>query len=108
MQITKKYPGVWCVENMRIEKHKTDELIISEYQWLDFVKKRKNIFNNKTIYRVYDCGNFLVVKEFNYFKGNKDVWLWVYDKQNKVYYVLWNIDNKKSIWFYLDLIKNLN
>ena len=105
-QLIKKYPNVWIVENMRIEKHKYSGWIVSKYQWLYFVKKHKNVFNDKTIYRTYDYGRFLIVKEFNYFQGEKSIWLWIYDVKDGFYYVLSNINNKKDIPFYLNIIRN--
>ena len=66
-----------------------------EYEFLDFVKKHRNIFNDKTTYRtsVYfsEKGVFFVVKEFNYFRNEKSVWLWITD--NKRYWVIKDVKN---------------
>ena len=75
----------------------------NKYEWLQFVKKHRNIFNDKTTYRTHNYMNFYIVVENNYFQGQKRRWVWITD--NKKYWIFRDTEEK---WFNLvnSLIQN--
>ena len=69
---------------------------------LNFVKMRKNIFNDKTMYKVQTYfladGTFYVVKEFNYHQGERNVWLWIFRKDSHKFYTVEDYKGKPTVY----------
>lgn len=75
---------------MEIETHEL-KYFYNLNEFLDFVKRHKNVFNDRTIHRSYEVGYWYIVKEFNYFDGKKTIWFWLFnfkDPTNKTYIII--------------------
>jgi len=90
-EIKQIYKNRFEIKGSKVTINKSQQTFYSKYHWLDFVKRHKNVFNDKTIYRVKEYNIFYIVKEFNYFQGEKNIWLWLYDMENNIYFVVENL-----------------
>jgi len=97
----------------RLEKVRRYEIpkynFSSKYEFLDFVKKHKNVFCDKVTYSSGEVGvgtkTFLYVKEFNYHNGDRTVWLWLTDGEH--YWVFEDVGRLSSSDIY-DIVKGLS
>ena len=76
----------------------------SLYQFREFVRDRRNVFNDYTFRRGREYLNSYLVFEYNYFQGKCNLWIWIVRMgTNKVIVVETGLSNaagrnKKKVW----------